>query len=73
MTKERDDAIFWGVIGVIVLVEALTRLGTEVGLWVLEFPFWATITVWVGIAIVVSSTRKLLNREEITAKSKSWC
>ncbi len=47
MTKERDDAVFWGVIGVIVLVEALTWLGTEVGLWLLEFPFWTTMAVWV--------------------------
>lgn len=73
MTKERDDAVFWGVIGVIVLVEALTWLGTEVGLWTLEFPFWATMAVWIGFGIVVSSIRKLLNPEEAIAKSEPWC
>lgn len=73
MSKEKDDAVFWGVIGVIILVEALTWLGTEVGLWVLEFPFWATMAVWVGIAIMVSSIRKLLNREKIMAKNESLC
>jgi uncharacterized protein (DUF983 family) len=73
MSKEKDDAVFWGVIGVIILVAALTWLGTEVGLWVLEFPFWGTMAVWVGIAIVVSSIRKLRNPEEAITKSEPWC
>ena len=74
MTKERDDAVFWGVIGTIILVSALTWLGTEAGLWAFEFPFWPAMFVWVGFAIVISSIRKLRNPEENqNAQGKAWC
>jgi predicted tellurium resistance membrane protein TerC len=74
MSKQRDDAIFWGVIGVIVVVSALTGLGTAAGYWEVEFPFWPTMFVWIGFGIVVSSIRKLQNpEEEQNNGSKSWC
>ena len=74
MSKQRDDAIFWGVIGVIILVSALTGLGTAAGYWNVEFPFWPTMFVWMGFAIVISSVRKLLNPEtEQSDNSKSLC
>lgn len=73
MTK-RDDTIFWVVIGTIVLVSALTGLGTEAGLLALDFPFWPTIFVWVGISIVVSAIRKLRNPEQnLDVNNESWC
>jgi len=40
MTKERDDAIFWAVIGIIILASAFVWLGKESGWWEFEFPFW---------------------------------
>ena len=72
--SKRDDAIFWLVIGTIVLVSALTGLGTEAGWWAYEFPFWPTIFVWVGIAIVVSAIKKIRNPEaNPRANNESWC
>ncbi len=59
MTKERDDAIFWGVIGFIILVSSFIWLGKEVGWWQFEFPFWPVIFIWIGIAIIISAARKL--------------
>ena len=53
MSKKTNDAIFWAVIGIVVLVSALTGLGTAAGLWVYEFPFWPVMFVWVGVCIVV--------------------
>jgi len=58
MTKERDDAIFWGAIGAIVLVSAFIWLGKEIGWWDFEFPFWPVIFIWIGIAIILSAIRK---------------
>jgi len=59
MTKERDDAIFWGVIGVIILISSLIWFGKEAGWWVFEFPFWPVIFIWIGIAVIISAIRKL--------------
>jgi len=59
LSKKRDNSIFWGVIGVIMLVEALTVLGKAAGYWEVNFPFWATIFVWIGFAIVYTAVRKL--------------
>jgi predicted tellurium resistance membrane protein TerC len=74
MSKKRDDAIFWGVIGVIVVVSALTGLGTAAGYWEVEFPFWETMFVWIGFGIVFSSIRKLRNPEtEYSENFKPWC
>ena len=74
MSKKIDDAIFWGVVGVIVIVSALTGLGTAAGYWDVEFPFWPTMFVWMGFGILISSVRKLLNPEtEKNEKSKSLC
>lgn len=74
MSKKRDDAIFWGVIGVIILASALTGLGTAVGYWEVEFPFWSTMFVWMGFAILVSAIRKLRSpEEEHDTRSNSWC
>jgi len=58
MSKERDDAIFWAVIGTIILVSAFTWLGTESGWWEIEFPFWPVMFLWIGIAVIISAIRK---------------
>ena len=39
MTKERDDAVFWGVIGVIVVSSGFTWFGKDAGWWAFDFPF----------------------------------
>jgi predicted tellurium resistance membrane protein TerC len=57
--KERDDAIFWGVIGVIILISSIIWLGKEVGWWQFEFPFWPVIAIWIGIAILLAAIKKL--------------
>jgi predicted tellurium resistance membrane protein TerC len=72
MSKKRDDTIFWGVIGVIILVSALTGLGTAVGYWEVDFPFWETMFVWMGFGILVSSIRKLRNPEKYKNEG-NWC
>ncbi|UCE15363.1 MAG: hypothetical protein JSV12_05655 [Candidatus Bathyarchaeota archaeon] len=59
MTKERDDAIFWAVIGIIILVSAFIWLGKESGWWEFEFPFWPVMFVWIGIAVTIEAVRKL--------------
>lgn len=59
MTKDRDDAIFWAVIGIIILVSAFTWLGTEVGWWEFEFPFWPVMFLWIGLAVIITAIRKL--------------
>jgi predicted tellurium resistance membrane protein TerC len=64
MSKRRDNAIFWGVIGVIILAEASTALGKAVGYWEADFPFWASIFVWIGFAIVYTAVRKITSVEE---------
>jgi predicted tellurium resistance membrane protein TerC len=64
MNKRRDNAIFWGVIGVIILAEASTALGKAVGYWEADFPFWASILVWIGFAIVYASVRKIISVED---------
>lgn len=56
--KERDDAIFWGVIGLIILASAGIWLGKELGWWQFEFPFWPVIAIWIGFAILVSALKK---------------
>ena len=63
MSKKTNDAIFWVVIGIVVVVSAVAGLGTAAGLWVYEFPFWPVMFVWVGVCIVVESVRKLRNSE----------
>ena len=63
MSKKTNDAIFWAVIGLIIVVSALAGLGTAVGLWAYEFPFWPAMFVWVGVCILVESVRKLRNPE----------
>jgi len=56
--KQKDDAIFWGVIGLIILVSAGIWLGRELGWWHFDFPFWPVIAIWIGLAILVSAIRK---------------
>ncbi|MFC1506029.1 hypothetical protein ACFLQ6_03045 [Thermoproteota archaeon] len=56
--KQRDDAIFWGVIGLIILVSSGIWLGKELGWWQFDFPFWPVIAIWIGFAILVSAIRK---------------
>ena len=63
MSKRRDNAIFWGVIGVFILAEASTALGKAVGYWEADFPFWSSILVWIGFAIVYASVRKIISVE----------
>lgn len=72
MSKKRDNAIFWGVIGVIILVEALTLFGKAVGYWEADFPFWASIFVWIGFAIVYASVRKLSSPERRQHSIRFW-
>jgi predicted tellurium resistance membrane protein TerC len=66
MNKRRDHAIFWGVIGVIILAEASTALGKAVGYWEADFPFWASILAWIGFAIVYTAVRKIISVENRT-------
>ena len=74
MTKERDDAVFWIVVGVIVLLSAFTWWGTEAGVWTLEFPFWPSMFIWFGIGITISSIRKLRSPEaDQNENFGSWC
>ena len=74
MSKKINDAIFWAVIGTLVVISAVTGLGTEAGWWAYEFPFWPVMFVWVGFGIVVESIRKLRNPEKNLGESaKSWC
>ncbi|NIO21279.1 MAG: hypothetical protein GTN76_11225 [Candidatus Aenigmarchaeota archaeon] len=61
--KERDDAIFWGVIAFVVLVGAIVWLGNDAGWWTFNFPFWPIIIAWVAFAILVSAIRKIRSRE----------
>lgn len=56
--KQRDDAIFWGMIGLIILVSSGIWLGKELGWWQFDFPFWPVIFIWVGLAILISAIRK---------------
>jgi predicted tellurium resistance membrane protein TerC len=72
MSKRRDNAIFWGVIGVIILVEALTVFGKAVGSWEADFPFWASIFVWIGFAIVYASVRKLRSPDHWQYSRRFW-
>jgi len=74
MNKKRNDTIFWVVIGIIVVLSALTGLGTEARWWAYEFPFWPVMFVWFGVCIVVESVRKLRNPERnLNESTKSWC
>lgn len=57
--KKRDEAIFWGVIGLIVLISSVVWLIKELGYWEFEFPFWPAIAIWIGIAIILSTIKKL--------------
>ncbi|MCK5627376.1 hypothetical protein KAI23_05360, partial [Candidatus Bathyarchaeota archaeon] len=43
--KQKDDAIFWGIIGLIILVSASIWLGKELGWWHFDFPFWPMIAI----------------------------
>jgi len=72
MNKKRDNAIFWGVIGVIILVEASTVLGKAAGYWEGNFPFWATILVWIGFAIVYAAARNLSSPEYRQPNARFW-
>ena len=63
MSKKTNDAIFWAVVGIIIIISAATGFGRVAGLWVYEFPFWPVMFVWVGFGIVVDSIRKLRNPE----------
>lgn len=73
MNKKMNDAIFWAVIGILVVLSALSGLGTEAGWWAYDFPFWPVMFVWVGVCIVVESIRKLRNPERNLGNAKSWC
>ena len=73
MNKKMNDAIFWAVIGIVVVLSALSGLGTEAGWWAYDFPFWPVMFVWVGVCIVVESIRKLRNPERNLGNAKSWC
>ena len=74
MSKKMNDAIFWAVIGILVVISAFSGLGTEAGWWAYEFPFWPVMFVWFGFCIVVESIRKLRNPERnLSEKTKSWC
>lgn len=59
MTKERDDTIFWGVIGSIVVISSFIWLGKEIEWWEFDFSFWPVIAIWIGIAILLPAIRKL--------------
>jgi hypothetical protein len=73
MSKKRDDAIFWSVIAILVVVSAFTGLGTEVGRWAYEFP-WSLMFFWIVFTIVLSSVRKLHSQERNLNKDiESWC
>jgi predicted tellurium resistance membrane protein TerC len=72
MSKKRDNAIFWGVIGVITLAEALTVFGKAIGYWKADFPFWASIFVWIGFAIVYTSVRKLRSPRHEQYSARFW-
>ena len=73
MNKKMNDAIFWAVIGIVVVLSALSGLGTEAGWWAYDFPFWPVMFVWVGVCIVVESIRKLRNPERNLENAKPWC
>jgi len=73
MNKKMNDAIFWAVIGVVIVLSALSGLGTEAGWWAYDFPFWPVMFVWVGVCIVVESIRKLRNPERNLENAKPWC
>ena len=74
MSKKTNDAIFWVVIGILVVIGAFTGLGTEAGWWAYEFPFWQVMFVWFGFGIVVESVRKLCNpKSNLGESAESWC
>ena len=73
MSKKTNDALFWAVIGLIIIISAVAGLGTAAGLWVYEFPFWPVMFVWVGVGIVVESIRKLRNPETHLDESIKSC
>ena len=72
MNKKMNDAIFWAVIGIVVVLSALSGLGTEAGWWDYDFPFWPVMFVWFGVCIVVESIRKLRNPERNLENAKPW-
>jgi hypothetical protein len=72
MSKRTEEAIFWLGIGVIIFVEALSLFGKAVGYWELNFPFWATIFVWIGFAIVYTAVRKLISSEVHQSNTRFW-
>lgn len=57
--SKKEDVIFWGVIGTLIIIEALSVIGKSAGYWETNFPFWGTIFVWIGFAIVYTAIRKL--------------
>jgi hypothetical protein len=72
MNKRTEGAIFWLGIGVIIFVEALSLFGNAVGYWESIFPFWATIFVWIGFAIVYTAVRKLISSEVNQPNTHFW-
>ena len=61
LTRKKEEAIFWFLIGVIILIASIIWLGNDIGLWQVTFPFWPIIAILVGIAVLITAVEKYLD------------
>ncbi len=56
--KEKESAIFWGILAAFVLAGGIIWLGNDLGWWQIALPFWPIAVIFVGLVILISAIRK---------------
>ncbi|MBL7169475.1 MAG: hypothetical protein ISS48_00470 [Candidatus Aenigmarchaeota archaeon] len=51
------EKIFAFLLGLIVIISAISWIGNDIGWWQINFPFWPLIALLIGIAILIEALK----------------
>ena len=61
LKRKKEDALFWFLVGIVILIASIIWLGNDIGLWQVSFPFWPIVAILVGIAILATAVEKYMD------------